>query len=74
MTYSEFEQMATHNDQDLNAAQIEESYWTKIFTGNLEPVYYAIDNDFSLFREKTKLLNLNNLTDNESLIHGVSYF
>lgn len=74
MTYSEFKKMALNNNQDLSADQIEENYWTNILAGKLDPVYYAIDNEFSLFQEKTRLLNLNNLTDKQSLIHGVRYF
>lgn len=64
--------MSKDEDDDWSPEQIEKNYWRKILEGKLEPAYYAIDNDFSLFRDKTKLLNLNRLTDNQSLIHGVS--
>lgn len=44
--------MATNNDENSSANQIEEDYWKRISVGKLDSVYYAIDNDFSLFQEK----------------------
>lgn len=74
MTYSQFKKMAQAKDDNSSVEEIEKTFWNKILQGELDPEYYAIDNEFSLFRDETKLLNLNHLTDKTSLIHMVSYF
>lgn len=65
MTYEQFVEMAGANNTPISDA--EKSYWASIEKNR--PVY-AIDNEFSLFADRTEQWNLNRLTRNDSIIHN----
>lgn len=78
MKYVSFVKLAEDKDREigeLTIAQHEDMFWNNLIecssqSSSFTPMY-AIDNTYSLFPRSCEYWNLNNFSNNESLIHDL---